>query len=306
VTAALVFAGYAAAAGFLAPAALRQRWVARSPRLAMSLWLALSASCIAAATLAVLAAAVPLLLSWPGHGPRGGNGSPPGPPVPGGTAVAAAGLLLAAAVVLRTSACLIGELARDRRRQREHAAFVVAQGRLDHALGAVILDHDAPLAYSLPCGRHSIVVSGGTIAALEPGQLQAVLDHERAHLRGRHHLVLAIACALARAFPRVPLLARAGPELAVLAEMAADDSAARRHGRGTLAEALVILARAGVRAGALNAGGTAAAARIHRLLAPQSRSARTAGLAAAVGLIPPAAIACIPLLIAACAIASRQ
>jgi hypothetical protein len=63
----------------------------------------------------------------------------------------------------------------------------------------------------------------------------------------------AVVSALARAFPAVPLSARAGEELAVLAEMAADDAAARRHDRGDLAAALVILARAGVRATALTA-----------------------------------------------------
>src|SRR5581483_3535026 len=98
-------------------------------------------------------------------------------------------------------------------------------------------------------------------------QLQAVLAHERAHLRCRHHLMLAAAAALARAFPRVPLFAQAGPELGVLAEMAAD-AAARRHGPDHLAKALVILARAGTRPAALAAGGPAAIARIQRLLAP--------------------------------------
>jgi hypothetical protein len=41
-TAAILFALYAAAAGLLAPQALRGGWVSRSPRLAISLWLALS------------------------------------------------------------------------------------------------------------------------------------------------------------------------------------------------------------------------------------------------------------------------
>jgi Zn-dependent protease with chaperone function len=74
----------------------------------------------------------------------------------------------------------------------------------------VILDDDVPAAYCLPCGRHRVVISAGALSRLSPGQLQAVLAHERAHLRAHHHLMLAIASALARAFPAIPLLARYG------------------------------------------------------------------------------------------------
>src|SRR5438477_189082 len=81
-------------------------------------------------------------------------------------------------------------------------------------------------------------------------------------------VVLAVAAALARAFPRVPLFAQAGPDLGVLAEMAADDAAVLRYGRVQLARALVLLARAGTRPASLAAGGQAAIARVQRLLAP--------------------------------------
>jgi Zn-dependent protease with chaperone function len=300
VTAAVLFAAYAAAAGLLAPAALRGRWAARSPRLAMSLWLVLPVSWVVAVVLAVLAATAPFPLTWVGPQPGGGQALPAGP-VPGGAVVAVAGLLLAAAVVLRAGWCLAGELARSRRDRREHATLVAATGRPGPELGVVVLGHDAPAAYCMPCGRYRVVISAGALAALGTEQLQAVLAHERAHLRCRHHLMLALAAALARAFPRVPLFAQAGPELGVLAEMAADDAAARRHDRDHLAKALVILARAGTRPAALAASGPAAIARIQRLLAPpQQRQARHAGLAATAGLLLPAAITCLPLIIAAC------
>jgi hypothetical protein len=139
--------------------------------------------------------------------------------------------------------------------------------------------------------------------------MQAVLAHERAHLRGHHHLMLATAAALARAFPAIPLLARAAAELAVLAEMTADDDAARRHDPADLAAALVTLAGAGSRSTALTAGGPAAIARIQRLLAPPAQPgfpARAARLAAgAAAFLIPAAIASLPLVIAACGIIAR-
>jgi len=299
VTAAALFAAYAAVAGLLAPAALRGRWAARSPRLAISLWLVLPASWLVAVVLAVLAATAPSRLMWLGP-PPGGHALLSGP-VPGGAVAAVAGLLLAAAVVLRAGWFVAGDLARSRRGWREHATLVAAAGRPCPEPDVIVLDEDAPAAYCMPCGRCRVVVSAGALAVLGTGQLQAVLAHERAHLRCRHHLMLAVAAALTRAFPGVPLLAQAGPQLGVLAEMAADDAAARRHDPDHLAAALVILARAGTRPPALAAGGPATIARIQRLLAPpQQRQARRARLAATAALLPPAAIACLPLIIAAC------
>jgi Zn-dependent protease with chaperone function len=298
VTAAALFAAYAAAVGLLAPAALHGTWAVRSPRLAMSLWLVLPASWMVAVVLAVLAATAPSRLTW--LGPPVGQALLAGP-VPGGAVAAVAGLLLAAAVVLRAGWFVAGELARSRRGWREHATLVAASGRPCPELGVLVVDEDAPAAYCMPCGSYRMVVSAGALAVLGTGQLQAVLAHERAHLRCRHHLMLAVCAALARAFPRVPLLAQAGPQLGVLAEMAADDAAARRHDPDHLATALVILARAGTRPPALSVGGPAAITRIHRLLdPPRQRQARRARLAATAALLLPAAIACLPLIIAAC------
>ena len=85
-----------------------------------------------------------------------------------------------------------------------------------------------------------------------------------------------------------------------------EDDAARRHNPADLAAALVALATAGSRPTALTAGGPAAIARIQRLLTPPPRPGlptRTALVAAGLaGLTIPAAIACLPVAIAACAI----
>ena len=300
-TSGLILAAYAVAAGFGAPAPLGRPWSRRSPRLAIGLWLALLVSWIVSVVLAGLACVTPLTLTW--RGSRGQAAISLGGS-PARIVAVLAGLLLVAAVI--ASACWhVGRaLVQARREHRRHAAVLAAAGRADPALGAVVLDDDAPSAYCLPSGNPRVVVSSGTLSLLSPGQLRAVLAHERAHLSGRHHLTLAVAWALARAFPAVPLLARAGEELAVLAEMAADDAAVRGHDRADLAAALVILARAGVRATALAAGGPAAMARIQRLLGPTERpgpAARTAGLAAgAAALAVASMVACLPLILVAC------
>jgi hypothetical protein len=122
----VLFALYAAAAGMLAPVLLRGQWAARSPRLAMTLWLVLPVSFLAAIVLAILAAAAPFPLTWPAS-PSGGGWVLAEPAVPGGPAFAIAGVLLAvAALVLRPASCVAGELHRGRRDRREHAALVAA------------------------------------------------------------------------------------------------------------------------------------------------------------------------------------
>jgi len=271
----------------------------------MTLWLVLPMSWLAAIVLAILAATAPLPLTWPESPQDGGRVLLAGPAVPGGRAIATAGLLAAAAVVLRAAGCAARELHRGQRDRREHAALVAATGRPGDEPDVAIIDHDAPAIYCLPCGRHQIVISAGALAALTPEQLGAVLAHERTHLRHRHHVILALATALARAFPRVPLLSQARPQLAVLAEMTADDAALRLHRRDDLAAALVVLATAGARPATLAASGPEAMVRLQRILATQQPRTGLARLAAIAGLIPPVVIACLPLLLAACDISSH-
>jgi Zn-dependent protease with chaperone function len=262
-------------------------------------------SWVAAVVLAVLTATAPAALSWTGS-PRGGWGLLNGHVAPGGRVIAVAGLMASTAVVLRAAGCMAREVHHDWRGRREHVALVAAAGRPGDDPGVAILDHEVPAVYCLPTGRYRIVVSAGALRALTAEQVRAVLAHERAHLRCRHHLVLTLATALGRAFPRVPLLTESPSEVAVLSEMAADDAAVRRHSRDDLAAALVILARAGARPGTLAAGGQAAAARLHRILATQQPRPGLARLAAVTGLILAVVIACLPLILAACDITSRR
>jgi Zn-dependent protease with chaperone function len=87
----------------------------------------------------------------------------------------------------------------------------------------------------------TIVLTSAALAVLDPAQLTAVLAHERAHLAGRHHLLIAPTRALAACLPGVPLFTRAPAEVTRLAEMCADDAAARRGGRPALIAALLAM-----------------------------------------------------------------
>jgi len=137
----------------------------------------------------------------------------------------------------------------------------------------VLLEDDRPAVYCVPV-RRRIVFTTGALRRLDSPQLDAVLAHERAHLAGRHHLVIILATSLRGAFPRISFFAAAASQIGCLVEMAADDAAARRAHRLTLARALLTLAAAQVPAGALGAGGTAGAQRIRRLIESPQRVSR--------------------------------
>jgi hypothetical protein len=175
----------------------------------------------------------------------------------------AAGLLLAAAL-LAAQAHSTWRLCRQRSRQRLLLRLVARADARSHAL---VLDHPEAAAFYLPGPSRCVVISTGAIRALTETQLAAVLAHEHAHARGRHPLALAPFHARRRAIPCRPV-ARAAACVGLLVEMCADDHAARRHGHGAVASALLRFPQPNDRAappGALAAAGDDVALRIQRL-----------------------------------------
>jgi Zn-dependent protease with chaperone function len=146
---------------------------------------------------------------------------------------------------------------------------------------AVVLDAPQPIAYCVPGRPATIVLSSGALDVLDPAQLAAVLAHERAHLAGRHHLLITLTRGLGASFPAVPLFTQGPQEVARLAEMCADDAAARHSGRPTLIAALLAMGTgSAVPVAALAAASCAITARLQRLLEPPGRSRRASyGLA---------------------------
>ncbi len=112
-----------------------------------------------------------------------------------------------------------------RRCRARHDDVLAVIARPGPATDIRIIDSGHPAVYCLP-GRRRIVLTTGALSSLDRSQLDAVLAHERAHLSGRHHLVLRLAAALERIFPRVRFFAVAAEQVAYLVEVAADDAAA--------------------------------------------------------------------------------
>jgi Zn-dependent protease with chaperone function len=288
----LVYAAAVAAAG--SRWLPRASWPLRAPRAAIAAWQAATLSVIASVAAAGVIMAVPCLRisTNPAVLPACLSRMWAQYATPQGTFAAAAGAVLVVAVLGRITWCTGMAMARARRRRARHDDVLAMVARPGPA-GVRLIDHEHPAVYCLP-GRGRIVMTTGALRCLDARQLEAVLAHERAHLSGRHHLVLTFASALQEAFPAVGFFAVAARHIGELIEAAADDAAIRREHRLTLAGALLAVATAGVPAVALGAGGTAAAQRIRRLIDPPgtpspARRALTSATLGAVSIVALAA-----------------
>jgi Zn-dependent protease with chaperone function len=137
---------------------------------------------------------------------------------------------------------------RQRRRHRELLALLASPS--PERAGTVVISHDSPVAYCLPGGARSVtVLSDGLMAALEPGELRAVLIHENAHLSQRHHLLLWAFAAWRQALPWLPTTRLAQESVNSLIEMLADDVALKTESKATLIKAIAIVASGSAGAG---------------------------------------------------------
>ena len=184
-------------------------------------------------------------------------------------------LALTAAGVL--AARLGRSLVRARSRTHDYARMARVVGRRmpgTEAIGdAVVFDAPERLAYCVAGRPNTIVVTSGAVDALDDRHLDAVLAHERAHLTGRHHLLLAATRGLATVLPRVDLFTTGAAEVARLLEMCADDVAVRGHGSRTVLGALLTLSEPvspprSLPPGAMGATGVGVVARAERLAEP--------------------------------------
>ncbi len=185
-----------------------------------------------------------------------------------------------------------------RRRAREHAKDVRLVGRQTADADVVVIDASQPAAYCVTGRPGAIVFTSAALTALDDRERAAVLAHERAHLAGHHLTIMVGMRALARVFPRVPLMTEGARQISRLLEMCADDVAARDHGGLALLSGLVALCGAAP-AEALGAADVAVLDRAARLAGPSARGvAVRAGLTAVL-----LAVVAGPVLIAALAAA---
>jgi Zn-dependent protease with chaperone function len=298
-TAALIVLLYSVTAAWLVPSALsRLTGSGAGARLGVAVWLTAMASVLVSGGVSLYFLIKAAVGGWAQlaevvcRSVSGGTCTP----VVYRSALFELGLGIVAVLAVYISALLALRYGRRlqvaRRRTRSHAEAALLTGR-HLSPSMVVLDVPQRATYCLPPGI--IVVTTGALGILAPAQLDAVLAHERAHLAGRHHLLLALSKGLAATFPVVPLFAKGQAEIARLAEMAADDTAARQAGRRPLIEALVAMGTgtavpgSAFPAAALRAMSYAVTARVQRLLEPADRRSLArcrAGLVAALVALP--------------------
>lgn len=94
----------------------------------------------------------------------------------------------------------------------------------------VVLPTDAVVAYATPGSSPQVVVSRGLVRALGPDEVDAVVRHELAHLRSRHHRDLGLAAVVDAALGWVPGMRASTAALRLSAERSADEDAANPPG----------------------------------------------------------------------------
>lgn len=275
----LLLAGLTATFGWLVPPVLtRMRWITRTPRVGVTVWLCAVAAMSAAAVGAGFAATVPLLREIGGlqelihRCPQwvaalGAH--------PSDLALAAAGATSSLVLLASAIWSVFVQVRRQRSDAWRYVGVLMAAGQAQHKV-AVVPD-PRPAAWSLAADNGHVVLTTAAVEILSTDELTAVVAHEHAHLRGRHHLLVALIRAARRAVP-CPLTRRAVPEISELLEMRADDVAASATSTSAVASALFSLIGVAP-AGALGAGGgDTAMRRLSRLLEPRSPARARGGL----------------------------
>ena len=216
----------------------RAAWPARSPVTALILWQAIAL----AGGLSMLGALVAFGLAPYGSDLISAAVAFASGVEPGGTwhlLALGAAALLAAHLVLN----LVVTIARSegQRRRHSHLVELLTEPMADEP-NARIIDTPAPVAYCLPGALSSVTVfSAGLIELLEPDELRAVVEHERAHVAQRHDVVLIAFRAWHTSLPWFPIAYRAQREVGVLIEMLADDRARRTVDDAVLARAITLV-----------------------------------------------------------------
>jgi beta-lactamase regulating signal transducer with metallopeptidase domain len=112
-------------------------------------------------------------------------------------------------------------------------------------------------------------MTDAAVRILGPDQFDAVVAHERAHLAGRHYLLVGVATVLQSAFGLIaPMFGQATRETTTLVEMIADEAAVGACSAPRVAEALFTLARGAAPKAALAASRPDLLRRVWRLTTP--------------------------------------
>ncbi|MFI7285032.1 M56 family metallopeptidase [Micromonospora chersina] len=205
----------------------------------------------------------------------------------------ASGALLMLAALTKFVASCARRARTAYRARRAHADLLTLTGATAEPGDAAVLwiPHPTPLAYSLG-GAGGMTVLATCTRDLPADQLNAVMSHERAHLRERHHLLVSAVEGLASAVPWLPLTREAPAAVRLLVELRADAAAVRECGQAAVRGALLSFAGAPHPPSALSMAGGEVGIRLQRLQsrAPRGRNLAIRAALAAAALMAPVGI----------------
>lgn len=269
ISAALLLVFGATAGTWGATTLAHSTWTSSAPRLAIAAWQALASSVL----LSLLATGVALSIGF--QHVRGdlarlfdlcAENLKHGYASPGGALLATLGLATVGVLLGRMLWCTLRVSRQDRRERRARVDVLDVIGRSDIVPGVLVLDHEAPYAFCIGGKRHRVVVTSALLTTLDEREIEAVLAHEAAHLRQRHHLVLVACRALFGTLaPFFPAFREAMPDVHLFAELSADDCARRQVGARSLRSALKRLAFLPSPTGTLAASSSDVEKRLRRL-----------------------------------------
>ena len=235
----LVMLGVAAAMIFGGPLAVGLRpWSLRRPRLALFCWLAVFAIGLLAL---VLSAGFSVALAVDANSGAGGA-------VPSTLAVLGAwltlGLIGAAGSLALTCAEPLAAGRSATAARLDLLALVAAEHTTSiRGVRIVTVDFPEPVACAVRSPVETIIVSSALAQQLSPRASRSVIEHERAHLRGRHDVLLGVAALQRACLPRFFGARALERAIHLLVEVIADDAAARVCGSAAVVEAIVALDR---------------------------------------------------------------
>jgi hypothetical protein len=146
-------------------------------------------------------------------------------------------LALAVLVVIRGARAAVRETSAHRRAVQRTRTI---EERQLGGTAVTVVEDDTPRAFCAGYLHPRVHLSTGALALLSERQLCAVLAHERHHALRRDPLRLLVARVLGEALFCLPAVRRLAARYDALAELAADEAAARETDAATLASALLV------------------------------------------------------------------
>lgn len=216
----------------------RGTWQIWHPRLALASW---HAALMTSLTALVFGAGYALKVA---HSSRGKLAADPASAFALGVATWAgvAVIAIVLALVLAAAERIVRGDYADRDRLRN--LLLTGAHRCEVRGGVVVhtLDTTDVLMCAFRTPEPTVVTSRTVQDLLSPAEFEAVLEHERAHLRQRHHFVGLLALVSTSCLSRLEVVRRMRQASSLLVELIADDAAARRTGHAPLAAALAKMA----------------------------------------------------------------